>query len=174
MARQGRIPEKYFPQLQHQLAVTGLKKAFYFSFDGTHGVILEQERDEPFITKMIDLEKEFWKCLVDLNAPSLCDRDFVQREDAVWIQISQKWLNIHRQLKSLEEEEKTLRTALIEMTENKNITGGGIKLTHSLRRGNVQYHQIPELKGIDLEKYRKDPTEVWRLTAMKEKDIFKE
>lgn len=174
IAKQGKIPEKYFPQLQHQLAVTGLKKAFYFSFDGTNGVILEQERDESFITKMIDLEKEFWKCLVDLNAPSLCDRDFVQREDDEWTKISQKWLNIHRQLKSLEDEEKTLRGALIQMTENKNVTGGGIKLTRSLRKGNVQYHQIPELKDIDLEKYRKEPSEVWRLTAMNEKDNFKE
>lgn len=162
-AKSGKIPEKYFPQLQHQLAVTGLKMAIYYSFDGVQGVIVEMKRDEPFITKMIDLEKEFWQCLVNLQAPSLCARDSVERQDDEWTTMSQKWVTVHRQLKSLEKEEKELRNTLIQMTENKNATGGGIRLTHSLRRGMVQYQQIPELKEVDLEKYRKDPTEVWRL-----------
>lgn len=39
IAKQGEIPEKYIPQLQHQLAVTGLEMVYYFSFDGFDGVI---------------------------------------------------------------------------------------------------------------------------------------
>lgn len=76
LAKAGKIPEKYIPQLQHQLAVTGLKLAYYFSFDGTDGVIVEIERDEIFIAKIIEtahiadaipyIDEETW-FLVDLD-----------------------------------------------------------------------------------------------------------
>jgi putative phage-type endonuclease len=38
VAKTGKVPEKYIPQLQHQLAVTGVEIAYYFSFDGNDGV----------------------------------------------------------------------------------------------------------------------------------------
>lgn len=56
VAKSGKIPEKYIPHLQHQLAVTSLKLAYYFSFDGV-GVIVEVERNDSYIEQMIDLEK---------------------------------------------------------------------------------------------------------------------
>ena len=31
-ARAGRVPDYYYPQLQHQLAVTGCEKVFYYSY----------------------------------------------------------------------------------------------------------------------------------------------
>jgi YqaJ-like viral recombinase domain len=160
---QGKVPEKYFPQLQHQLAVTGLHLAFYFSFDGNEGVIVEVRRDDGFITKMIDQEKKFWDNLINHTPPALSERDFVHREDAVWKETSQKWLSIHSQLEALKSEEKKLREALIQMAGTQNVTGGGIKLSRSLRKGSVQYSQIPELQKVDLEKYRKEPLEIWRL-----------
>lgn len=98
-----------------------------------------------------------------MGAPPLNERDFIHREDEVWKETSQQWLNIHAQMKSLESEEKRLREALIQMAGSQNTTGGGIRLTRSLRKGNVQYAQIPELRNIDLEQYRKEPIEIWKL-----------
>jgi putative phage-type endonuclease len=165
VAQAGKIPEKYFPQLQHQLAVTGLNMAFYFSFDGNGGVIVEVGRDESFITEMINQEKKFWNNMTSLNPPPMNERDFVNREDERWKETSQKWLAIHSQIEALECEEKNLREALIQMAGSQNATGCGIRLTRSLRKGNVNYSQIPELKLVDLEKHRKEPIEVWRLSA---------
>lgn len=165
IAKEGKIPEKYFPQLQHQLAVTGLEMAFYFSFDGSEGIILEVEKDDAFIDKMLDREKTFWKCMSTLTPPAMNQRDFVNREDKEWTETTQKWLNIHGQLETLEEEEKKLRETLIQMAGGQNVMGGDVRLTRSLRKGNVNYAQIPELQNIDLEKYRKEPIEVWRLAA---------
>ena len=97
-AKTGRIPKKYFPQLQHQLAVTGLEMVSYFSFDGNEGVIVEIGKDEHFIAKMIDLEKEFWKCVTTLTAPPLKERDIVNREDPEWVELSKKWLELHQKI----------------------------------------------------------------------------
>lgn len=88
---------------------------------------------------------------------------YQQREDSDWTDISKKWLDIHLQIKTLEREEKTLREVLIQMAGVENVTGGGVRITRSMRKGSIQYGQIPELQNIDLEKYRKEPTEVWTL-----------
>lgn len=167
VAKAGKVPEKYFPQLQHQLAVTDLDMAFYFSFDGSEGVIIEVARNNSFITKMINQEIKFWDNMTSLTPPPMNERDFVNRDDETWKETSRKWLNIHRQLESLESEEKSVREALIQMAGSQNAIGGGVRLTRSLRRGNVQYAQIPELQNIDLEKYRKEHIEIWRLSPKK-------
>jgi len=51
LALQGKIPEHYYPQLQHQLYVTGLQSIFYYSFDGTDGVTIVVKRDDAYIEK---------------------------------------------------------------------------------------------------------------------------
>lgn len=165
-AKAGKIPEKYIPQLQHQLAVTGLKLAYYFSFDGSEGVIVEVERDNDYIERMIDLEKAFWECVESCSPPPLKDRDFVNRQDGDWIEASQKWLEAQKRLGELENEEKSLRELLIRMAGSQSCKGGGVRLTRSMRKGVVQYAQIPELQDIDLEKYRKGPSEIWRLSQV--------
>lgn len=164
-AKAGKIPEKYIPQLQHQLAVTGLKLACYFSFDGTDGVILEMKRDNDYIEPMLCIEKAFWEYIESCTPPPLKDRDFVNRQDLEWRETSQKWLETQKRLVDLGSEEKILRESLIRMAGNQSCHGGGIKLTRSVRKGAVQYAQVPELQGIDLEKYRKSPSEYWRLSA---------
>lgn len=68
-ALKGRIPKKYMPQLQHQLFVSGLDIAYYYSFDGCKGINLEVKRDQEFIDKMIEKEFEFWQCLLTLTPP---------------------------------------------------------------------------------------------------------
>lgn len=165
-AKAGKIPEKYIPQLQHQLAVTGLNWAYYFSFDGMDGVIVEVQRDSDYIERMIGLEKTFWECVESCTPPPLKDRDFTHRQDAAWMEASRKWLDAQKQLEVLENEEKSLRESLIRMADNQSCHGGGIKLTRSMRKGNVQYAQVPELQGIDLDKYRKSPADYWRLSAL--------
>jgi hypothetical protein len=92
-------------------------------------------------------------------------RDFVSRNDPCWVETSQKWLEAKKRLEAIENEEKSLRESLIQMTENQSSIGGGIRLTRSMRKGSVQYSQIPELQGINLEKHRKEPSEIWRLSA---------
>jgi putative phage-type endonuclease len=61
LALSGEVPEKYYPQCQHQLAVTGLEKMYYFSFDGNEGVIIKVDRDDEYIRHLIAEEKSFYE-----------------------------------------------------------------------------------------------------------------
>ncbi len=66
-ACEGKIPRYYYCQCMHQLAVTGLEKMFYFSFDGVEeGAIVEVYRDDTFIKQMIISEKEFHDTITNM------------------------------------------------------------------------------------------------------------
>ena len=51
------------------------------------------------------------------------------------------------------------------MSGGKSCVGGGVKVSSVVRKGHVDYSSIPELAGVDLEKYRKSPTEFIKITA---------
>lgn len=61
LAKNGKIPDYYYPQVQHQISVCDVDFCYYFSFDGNSGIVVEVERDDIFIRNMIDLEYEFYQ-----------------------------------------------------------------------------------------------------------------
>lgn len=71
LAKNGVVPRHYYPQLQHQLFVCDVYKAFYFSFDGKEGVAVEVLRDDDFIEKMVIEEEKFYNELQSKKA-SIC------------------------------------------------------------------------------------------------------
>lgn len=87
-----------------------------------------------------------------------------------WVQASQTWClkaaqyaDITKQLKSMEEQQASLKKDLLDMAEGDRVKGSGLTLVKSIRQGNVDYKKIPELKGLDLDQYRGKSTEVWTL-----------
>lgn len=155
-AMDGEIPEKYYPQLQHQMIVCNLDKAFYFSYSDNSYKVLEIYRDKEYNSLLIEKESMFFKCLEELNPPSLIDKDFIHRNDEIWKETANKWLEINSKMKSLEKEEKEIRDLLLKMADGRNIKGAGISISKVNRKGSVDYNSIPELKKINLNEYRKD------------------
>lgn len=162
----GALPEKYIPQIQHQLEVCELEMGYYFSFDGKAGVLLKIYRDDKYINKMLQKEREFWERLQNIDPPELSDRDYEPIEDPERLQLAQELLEIRSQLNPLEKREKEIEAALKAAT-TRNAIGGGIKISRYLRKGNVDYNQIPELDTINLELYRKKPIEYFKISLTK-------
>ena len=159
MAMDGVIPEKYIPQLQHQMEVAQVNNMFYFSYSEKSYKILEIEKNDEYIKDMIIKEKEFWECMQNLEAPELLERDYILREDEEWMQLAKEWIEISK----IEERKEEIRKRLIAMSGQLNTMGGGIKLSKIPRKGNVDYKSIPEIQNIDLEKYRKPNIETYRI-----------
>jgi putative phage-type endonuclease len=61
LSKNGKIPDYYMPQVQHQIAVCDVDQCHYFSFDGDSGVVVVVDRDDAFIARMIEMEWEFYK-----------------------------------------------------------------------------------------------------------------
>lgn len=165
LAKDGIVPEKYRPQLQHQLAVIGINELHYFSYLDGDIALVEVGRDEGFIKRLIMEEKKFWSCVQNLTPPTLTDRDYHERTDSAWATAASEWALIHKKLEALKAEEKQYREMLIQLSENQNSKGHGIKIQRIVRKGTVDYKAVPELEGVDLEKYRKEPVESWRIVS---------
>lgn len=164
LAVSGKVPEYYYPQLQHQMYVCGVQFMDYFSFDGFDGVIVRVNRDQPFIEKMITKEKEFYDCMISGNPPDF-EKDYIQRDDELWLEYAGRYLSVCKQIKELAVMEEAIREQLILMSGEYNCTGGGICVSQVQRKGNVDYSKIPQLENIDLDKYRKEAISLWRITS---------
>lgn len=79
LAYQGVVPDKYMPQLQHILNVTGAKRIDYVSFNGRGMHIVEVFPNKGLIERLVDREKQFWgkvqeaklKGLPEIEAPKV-------------------------------------------------------------------------------------------------------
>ena len=167
LAAQGEIPQKYFAQLQHQLAVLNLNNLHYFSYKDGEYHLIDVPRDEKYIKKMIEKEQKFWDCLQNFDPPALIEKDFFVREDKEWSTLALEWNNNNQILKEAKEKEKILRESLIQLSKNKNTRGCGIRVQKIIRNGAIDYGSIPEIQGVHLEKYRKPSTVSWRFDSEK-------
>lgn len=163
-AKSGKVPDKYFPQVQHQLAVLGIPVMHYFSFRYGDFALVEVKRDEEYIDKLYKSEASFWEDVQNLREPKLSEKDYLLINDPQTIALANEWRELNEQIKLLDAKEKEYRKVLIEKSNERNALIGDLRLTKSIRKGSVDYSGIDELKGIDLDKYRKDPIVSWRFS----------
>lgn len=164
MAVSGKVPDHYYPQLQHQMYVAEVAEMYYYSFDGVDGVIVAVPRNDEYIEKMLIEERKFYECIMSKTPPEPED-DYIVKDDPLWKKYASRWTTVAESIKLLEKEEEELRKQLVYLAGECNCRGGGISLSQISRKGNVDYARIEALKNIDLEQYRKPPTISWRITC---------
>lgn len=160
-ALQGRIPEKYFPQVQHYLEIYDLPVLHYWSYHNGEGALVEVLRDAEYIKSLLDKELAFMKCLKEQIAPE--GKKFVVCQGLEWERAIDKWRTAKKKLDTASREECESREELLKMSEGCEAICGKVEITSYTKKGCIDYGKIPELKGVNLEKYRKKPTEVWRI-----------
>lgn len=82
--------------------------------------------------------------------------------------LAEEYYKILEKRKKIQEQEEQLKERL------ETYVSGGLKaysgkkfiLSSYERKGAVDYNAIPVLKGIDLEKFRKDPVICWKVTKI--------
>jgi len=164
MASRGEIPEYYKDQMQHQLLVTGAEKCFYYSYDGKNGIYLEVFPDPEYRVKFMPKARDFWRCVAFCEPPALQDSDYKDMsKEPKWKELASHYRKINDQIKSLEEIKERYRKELLSLCGDQSCLGDGIKAMKMVMRGRVAYDEIPEIKDIDLDKYRKESTTTWKI-----------
>lgn len=159
MAKRKEVPPYYFAQLQKQMWVAEVDYAIYMSYRSDNDWLrLIIERDDKFIKDMNEKEKIFYDCLMNLTPPELTDKDYVIREDIAWNIAVDCYKKAKEEREFKEKMENEFKNDLIRLSEGKSTKGFGITVSKVIRKGNIDYNSIAELKSIDLEKYRKEPT----------------
>lgn len=166
LALNGIVPPKYYPQLQHQLMVTGAGCAHYWSFDGEKGVLLEVLPDLPYIVKLADIEMGFWKNVLERRPPELTDRDFKEVEDKALQLDFLKWGDIEATIKSLEKEQDKIRERIMDKADHPKLQYGNVQLIKYSRKGNIDYSKVPGLPN-SLEEFRAPTKEIFTLKLVK-------
>lgn len=168
MAKNGFIPQYYVDQIQHQLLVTGALKAIYYSYDGKEGIGIDVVPDPTFKKIFLVKAREFWKCVANAQEPPLSRKDYkdMSHKDE-WNENAILYRGIDEMIKELEAKKNDLRKNLISMCDNQNCKGGKIKIVNQIMRGRIAYDEIEEIKGLDLEKYRKPPVQSWKFIIEK-------
>jgi len=164
VAAKGEIPEYYMDQMQHQLLVTGAKKCFYYSYNGKEGICIEVEPDPDFEMRFLPKARAFWKSVAFFEPPALMHSDFKDMDDNLdWREYAKMYQETDAAIKSLEDKKDYLRKKIIEICADQSCVGGGLKVIKTVLRGRIAYDEIPEIKDVNLDKYRKGSTTTWKI-----------
>ena len=147
------VPKHYYPQLQHQMEVANADWMYYYSYDGSCGKTLKVEKNPSYVEKMIQKEKEFWERMKE-GFLNLC-------EDEEFNFHLHKVATIKKTLQELREEEKFHFSQLLLFSDGCAAIGKGGMIFQQVRKGQVNYGDIPQLKGLDLEPYRNPSSTHW-------------
>lgn len=85
------------------------------------------------------------------------------KQNQEWVEKAQIVFDLQQQRKLLQEKEEMALLELKELTGDVNSYGGGFKYEVGLRIGSVDYKSIPQLKGVNVDMYRKPNTNTYKL-----------
>lgn len=177
-ASKGEIPEKYWPQLQHQLFVTGGNKLYYYSYSEDEnkfatGYLIEVLPESIYImTVLLDKMIKFWKCVQEDIEPELTDRDYKLIRNKDLLMEFETYQQTKENISILEKRLENLKSKLLshEDIKDRRVRIGNFKVGITNRKGNIQYSKIPVLSGMNLEEYRSKPSSYQTITFKESKD----
>ncbi len=162
-ALQGRIPSQYHAQLQHQLEVSGAEEAHYWSFHGKDGILVEIRPDREYAKRLVEAEVAFWQLVKENRWPELANEEIDLSADPKWRHAALRYREVRLRLENAASEEHKLRATLAYMATARRTYGCGVEVLKSSRKGAVDYSAVPELRGVNLEPYRKAPVAVVKI-----------
>ncbi|GAA4414667.1 lambda-exonuclease family protein [Quisquiliibacterium transsilvanicum] len=166
-ARAGRVPVHVYWQMQHQLLVSGARLAHLYVFDGKTGILIEQAA-EPDCWETI---RQGWEAFMahvrDDTPPPLSERDVVLRTDPEWETAAREYMALKSAAEAVAGELEAAKQRLVALTTHTSEQGFGVTVSRYLKTGSVDYKKVPELAGVDLERYRGAARQEVRVTVMK-------
>jgi hypothetical protein len=111
----------------------------------------------------VDTEAAFWQLVRDNVRPEPAGGELDLSADPKWRHVALRYREAKVRLETAAAEEHKLRAMLESLATARRTYGCGVELLRSSRRGAVDYAAIPELRGVNLEPYRKPSVTVVRI-----------
>lgn len=170
LAKEGKVVDYYLSQVMSQMACCNVEYMFFLSCyqekdKPTEFVLVEVYRDEDYIDNMISKEKEWYiKHIVMMEEPELTDRDYEIIESDQFDICCSEYLRICKEIAVLEKEKKVMQTLALAITNDRSSKSGSFKATKFKVKGSVDYSSIDILKDVNLDLYRKESREQWKIS----------
>jgi len=163
-----KAPE-YLDQMQWQMLCTDISNCVFLVWtpEGTDTKYIEADdtHQMKLIIAAAEFQRELDAILADpeKQARFLEDKkskkdDAIERSDAEYAEAAAFYRSASMKLAEAQAVADEAKQALIDMTEGLNVKGCGVSIIHSTRAGAVDYKLVPELKGVNLDAYRKPAT----------------
>ena len=168
--RNERIRSDHMMQMQFQMMISGIRECFYYIYCEAlnsyhHRWVFMQEDHQ---NHMFELATKFLESL-KLEENPFSDPE-QQIEDESILASLEELESIDRELKDLEDKKAFIRENLKKIVKSGKAKCGPYQIAWSERKGTVDYAKIPVLKGLDLEPFRKKPTQVMTISRLKSAD----
>lgn len=168
VTKTNQVPEEYLPQVQHQLLATGYDKIYFCIYYVPPGAnerdglfrYLEVTADVPWLKKYLPKAKKFWEMVQSKKPPELSTKDYKNVRNKELSRMAVEYKKLYKESQDCESKLTELKEKITECAGriHDRTRFGGIKVKKINRSGNVDYSKVPELSGVDLEKYRKPST----------------
>jgi hypothetical protein len=130
------------------------------------GSLVRIRPDREYLKRLLDAEATFWELVRQNVWPEPVDDELDLSADPKWSQVAIRYREARAGLERAAAEEHKLRAILEGMAAARRTYGCGVEILRSSRKGAVNYAAIPELRGIDLETYRKQPVPVVKINIL--------
>jgi len=157
--------QHYYAQVQIELACTGRQFCEFFQWN-KYGSSLEAVPYSPaWLADNLPKLREFYEAfLIEREFPE-CEKYFEQRhkeqDNRLIIDLMADYQAACEAVMVAEENKNHLKEQIILRCNGRESVISGHKVSKVVRKGNIQYNKIPELKDIDLEQYRGKDSEFW-------------
>ncbi len=175
-AEEGRVPLKYQDQIAWQLFCSGMNTCYYVSFHDGVIVTVKVKRDDEYIAEtLLPAAAEFYRCLTEMIEPSYTDKDFVQIVDDKFEYYAEKWKKANETIKDYKKIEDECKKQLVELTDDSNCEGYGLRLQRVSKEGSVDYkmlyedilNEFPEVSKFHVEQYKRKEIGYWLVSKLK-------
>jgi putative phage-type endonuclease len=161
LAVAGFVPGYYYPQLQLQMRSCNVREGWYQShYPGheTENAWVHVQREEVYCQNMLQKCREFYEEMLAKRPEDYEVRQMMQYEqDELYLS------GLIDQKKQIDEEVERVREIMIDRCEGKRAEGNLFTFKPTTRKGTIDYKNIPELRDVDLEAYRKPETICWQI-----------
>ena len=172
--QEGNAPEHYILQVQYYMLLAQRQECIFVSYrpeDDTlhHFIVKADVKLQDKIVKAVD---KYWtdNILADV-APELGDLDLPDMSaHAEYKQFAERYKELNTEKKAVEKalsETKAELGKLLAASNSTKARGCGLVLNKHERKGSVEYAKIPELKGVNLEAFRKKAISVFTIKESK-------
>lgn len=88
------------------------------------------------------------------------------RTELDWIELASEAYKLKLKRKQIEDKERELLDKLKLLSHEQTCAGGGYLFAKEIRKGSIEYSLVPQLKGVNLEAYRKDDVVYFKLSKV--------
>lgn len=142
---QGQVPERYRPQVQCQLQVTGAGRCDFVAYCDGAIFIVQVQPDYDLFRTILEEGLAFYRSMADFTPPPLSDRDEKERTDPEWRRAAAQFLVSKAALASAKDLEKQDRETLIDLATHPITAGCGVRVSTTYK-GSVAQRRVTATK----------------------------